>query len=534
MITGHWTDVHNFPLVKENTIKSGSLATILKESVSRFADNLAIKTDDCKITFRELDNISSNIAGSLRLYGLEKQERVIIFLPNAPETVLAFWSVVRGGCTCVMTNPLYSEGELQHQIEDSGAKMIITCDLLLSKASAVLAKTKITDVFVIKMGNEEQKYEDPRIHPWSDLLKPNQGYTCKTIDPEKDLAFLQYTGGTTGVSKGCMITHANAVANAFQVCAMFRKYLSDGVEAFVCVLPYFHSYGLMTSILFPTIYGASQTPLPRFSPRSLLSTIQKEKITVIPSAPSIFNACLSQSDIDNYDLSSLKLVVSGSAPLSVANMQTFEEKTGALISEGYGLSEASPVTHFSPLDGPHKFGSIGIPLPFTDAKIVDVEYGIKELGVGENGELCIRGPQVMLGYYNHQVETDMVLRDGWLYTGDIAHYDEDGYFFITDRKKDLIICGGYNVYPREVEEVLFRHPKVKEAAVIGSKSETRGEIVKAFIVLKEGVTSDSKEIIAYCRQNLANYKVPREIVFKDSLPKTAVGKILRRQLQEEK
>lgn len=534
MLTGHWTDIRNFPLVRENVLKQGTLVTLLQEAVKQFSDKIAVKQDDFKMSYKELDEKTSKIAGNLRLCGLEKQERVAIFLPNLPETVMAFWSVARSGCVCVMTNPLYSEGELKHQFIDSNTKIIITCDLLLGKVLNVLDSTEATDVFVIKLTENEQNYEDPRVHPWSDLFKENQGYSCKTIDPEKDLAFLQYTGGTTGISKGCMITQSNALSNAQQVAAMFDKYLTKGEERFVCVLPYFHSYGLMVSILLPTILGSSQTPLPRFSPRNLLSTIQKEKITVMPSAPSIFNACITQSDVDNYDVSSLKLLISGSAPLSVANLQTFEQKTGAMISEGYGLSEASPVTHFSPLDGPHKVGSIGVPIPFTEAKIVDVEYGIKELGVGEQGELCIRGPQVMLGYYNQKAETDLVIRDGWLYTGDIARYDEEGYFYITDRKKDLIICGGYNVYPREVEEALFRHPKVREAAVVGARSETRGEIVKAFIVLKEGVSSDSKEIIAYCRQNLANYKVPREIVFKDSLPKTAVGKILRRQLQDDK
>ncbi len=533
MLTGRWTDNNNIPLVREEVLKPGSLHTLLKEAVAKFSEKPAFKMGDFRMTYKELGSITATIAGNLRLYGLEKQQKVLIFLPNTPETVIAIWSVVIGDCTCVMTNPLYSDSELLHQITDSESTMIITCDLLLPKVIDVLDKTSVSDVFVVKLSDAEQNYEDERIHPWSDLLKPNRGYYCKHIDPQKDLAFLQYTGGTTGVSKGCMITHANALANCQQVSSMFTKYLFEGQEAFICVLPYFHSYGLMVSILFPTMIGASQTPLPRFSPKGFLATIQKERITAMPSAPSIFNACITQKDIDSYDLSSLKVLISGSAPLSLANMQAFEQKTGAIISEGYGLSEASPVTHFSNMDFPKKEGSIGMPLPFTEAKIVDVEYGIKEMGVGEQGELCIRGPQVMLGYYNHKVETDLVIRDGWLYTGDIARYDEDGYFYITDRKKDLIICGGYNVYPREVEEVLYKYPKVREAAVIGAKSETRGEIVKAFVVLKEGETADSKEIIAYCRQNLANYKVPREIVFKDSLPKSAVGKILRRQLQEQ-
>ena len=534
MLTGRWNDVNNVPLKKEDILKPGSLLTLLQEAVAKFADKLAFKIGDFKMTYKELGYITSKIAGNLRLYGLEKQQKVLILLPNTPQTVIAIWSVVTSGCTCVMTNPLYSDTELLHQIKDSESTMVITCDLLLSKVKAVLDQTSITDVFVVKLSDEEQKYEDPRLHTWDELLKENRGYVCKTIDPHNDLAFLQYTGGTTGISKGCMITHANALSNCQQVRSMFTKYLLDGQEAFICVLPYFHSYGLMVSILFPTMIGASQTPLPRFSPKSFLATIQKERITAMPSAPSIFNACITQKDIDSYDLSSLKVLISGSAPLSLASMQAFEQKTGAIISEGYGLSEASPVTHFSNMDLPKKEGSIGMPLPFTEAKIVDVEYGIKELGPGEQGELCIRGPQVMLGYYKHKVETDLVIRDGWLYTGDIARYDEDGYFYITDRKKDLIICGGYNVYPREVEEVLYKYPKVREAAVIGSKSETRGEIVKAFVVLKEGETADAKEIIAYCRQNLANYKVPREVVFKDNLPKSAVGKILRRQLQDEK
>ena len=534
MLTGRWNDVNNVPLKKEDILKPGSLLTLLKESVEKFADKPAFKIGDYKMTYKELGYVTSKIAGNLRLYGLEKQQKVLILLPNTPQTVIAIWSVVTSGCTCVMTNPLYSDTELLHQIKDSESTMVITCDLLLSKVKAVLDQTSITDVFVVKLSEEEQKYEDPRLHTWDELLKENRGYACKTIDPQNDLAFLQYTGGTTGISKGCMITHANALSNCQQVRSMFTKYLLDGQEAFICVLPYFHSYGLMVSILFPTMIGASQTPLPRFSPKSFLATIQKERITAMPSAPSIFNACITQKDIDSYDLSSLKVLISGSAPLSLASMQAFEKKTGAIISEGYGLSEASPVTHFSNMDLPKKEGSIGMPLPFTEAKIVDVEYGIKELGPGEQGELCIRGPQVMLGYYKHKVETDLVIRDGWLYTGDIARYDDDGYFYITDRKKDLIICGGYNVYPREVEEVLYKYPKVREAAVIGSKSETRGEIVKAFVVLKEGETADAKEIIAYCRQNLANYKVPREVVFKDNLPKSAVGKILRRQLQDEK
>ena len=241
-----------------------------------------------------------------------------------------------------------------------------------------------------------------------------------------------------------------------------------------------------------------------------------------------------KEEIDNYDLTSMKLVISGSAPLPVALIEIFEKKTGAMISEGYGLSEASPVTHFSPLFFPsRKIGSIGLPMPSTDVKIVDVEYGVKELGVEQNGELCIRGPQVMKGYYKQPAATEEVLVDGWLHTGDIAKYDKDGFFYITDRKKDLIICGGYNVYPREIEEVLYKHPKISEACVVGIKDQVRGEAVKAYVVAKPGEELEKREIIAFCRKNLANYKIPRDIEIRESLPKSPVGKILRRELRDE-
>ena len=251
------------------------------------------------------------------------------------------------------------------------------------------------------------------------------------------------------------------------------------------------------------------------------------------SAPSIFNACLSQKDIDSYDLSSLKLIISGSAPLVVSQMELFEQKTGAKIVEGYGLSETSPVTHFNPIFGNRKPGSIGLPLPSTEAKIVDVEYGTREMPAGEHGEIVIKGPQVMKGYYLQPGQTDMVLRDGWLYTGDIGYCDNEGYFYVTDRKKDLIISGGYNIYPREVEEVLFRYPKIKEAVVVGIKHPTRGEAPRAFVVPAEGETIDRNDLIDFCRKNMANYKVPRDIEFRDNLPKSAVGKVLRRMLREE-
>ncbi|MCK9457555.1 MAG: long-chain fatty acid--CoA ligase [Candidatus Riflebacteria bacterium] len=512
-----------------------SLADLIENTAKNYPDLPALKGENGVINYKEFNRITSVIAGNLRLFGLHRQEKICLFLPNCNETVLAFWSVVRGATVGVMTNPLYSEKELLTQIIDSDSKMLITNDLLIGKVMGIIDKTKLEKVFVVKTeNNTEIDFSDERVLPWEELLMQNRGYTAKHIDSENDLALLQYTGGTTGISKGCMLTHKNLSANAEQCKQIFGVVLKTGKEKFVGVLPFFHIYGLQMSVILPVLLASEIIPVLRFTPRGLLSAIQAEKITTMASAPSIFGACLSQKDIDSYDLSSLKLIISGSAPLPVSQMETFEKKTGARISEGYGLSETSPVTHFSPALGKvRRPGSIGVPVPSTETKIVDVEYGVKELGVGEHGELCVRGPQVMKGYYKQPGQTEMVLRDGWLYTGDIACYDKDGFFYITDRKKDLIISGGYNIYPREVEEVLFAHPKIKEAVVIGIKDQIRGEAVKAFVVLNEGETLDKTELVTYCRKNLANYKLPREVEFRDSLPKSAVGKILRRELREE-
>lgn len=512
-----------------------SLADLIENTAKNYPDLPALKGENGVINYKEFNRITSVIAGNLRLFGLHRQEKICLFLPNCNETVLAFWSVVRGATVGVMTNPLYSEKELLTQIIDSDSKLLITNDLLIGKVMGIIDKTKLEKVFVVKTeNNTEIDFSDERVLPWEELLMQNRGYTAKQIDSENDLALLQYTGGTTGISKGCMLTHKNLSANAEQCKQIFGVVLKTGKEKFVGVLPFFHIYGLQMSVILPVLLASEIIPVLRFTPRGLLSAIQAEKITTMASAPSIFGACLSQKDIDSYDLSSLKLIISGSAPLPVSQMETFEKKTGARISEGYGLSETSPVTHFSPALGKvRRPGSIGVPIPSTETKIVDVEYGVKELGVGEHGELCVRGPQVMKGYYKQPGQTEMVLRDGWLYTGDIACYDKDGFFYITDRKKDLIISGGYNIYPREVEEVLFAHPKIKEAVVIGIKDQIRGEAVKAFVVLNEGETLDKTELVTYCRKNLANYKLPREVEFRDSLPKSAVGKILRRELREE-
>ena len=513
--------------------KIPSLPELLQSISAKYPEKSAIKAQGVSITYKNLNRITAVISGNLRLLGLNHGDKVCIFLPNRKETILAFWAVTRGGFIGVMTNPLYSEDELVHQINDSGSKIIITSSVLLEKVINSIDRTKIQNVIVVQ--NEcNTEPNDQRILAWNELLKENRGYTENNIDIENDIALLQYTGGTTGISKGCMLTHKNLVVNAMAIKQFFSPILKEGAEKFLGVLPFFHIYGLQFCVIACAYLAGESIPIARFSPKAMLSSIQNDKITAIPCSPSIFSACLSQKDIETYDFSSLKVLMSGSAPLPLAQKQAFEKRTGAVISEGYGLSESSPVTHFTPLKTiKTKLCSIGVPFPGTEAKIVDVEYGIKELGVNEDGELCVKGPQVMKGYYNQKGQTEMVLKDGWLHTGDIAHYDEDGYFYITDRKKDLIISGGYNVYPREIEEVLFKFRKVKEVAVIGVSDELRGEIAKAIVVLKDGETATKQEIIAFCREHLANYKVPKQVEFRTSIPKTAVGKIQKEALRKE-
>ena len=329
-----------------------------------------------------------------------------------------------------------------------------------------------------------------------------------------------------------MITHANLCSNALQ-CTTMLPGMGENQELFLGVLPYFHIYGLTVCLNLCTALGATQIPFPRYMPGDVLKTIHKERPTVFPGAPSVYISLLQQKNVGTYDLSSIRYCVSGSAPMPVEWFEQFKNATGARICEGYGLSEASPVTHINPLHGVAKHGSIGLPVPGTDAKIVDMELGGPPLPPGKLGELAVRGPQVMAGYFNRPDETADVLRNGWLYTGDIAYMDEDGYFFIVDRKKDLIISAGYNIYPREIDEILHQHPKVQEAVAVGIPCDARGEVVKVFVVPKAGEKPTKAEIIGFCRQKLAGYKVPRHVEFRESLPKTMVGKVLRRALRAE-
>jgi long-chain acyl-CoA synthetase len=345
-----------------------------------------------------------------------------------------------------------------------------------------------------------------------------------------DIACLQYTGGTTGVSKGAILTHGNLVINAWQTCHWLTSG-KNGAEVMVAALPFFHIYAMTCVMISAVMTGSSVIVLPRFETRAVLSAFRKYRPSIFHGVPTMYVALNTLPKHNQRDFQSLRVCMSGGGPLPMEVQEKFERLTGARLVEGYGLTEASPVTHVNPPDGISKVGSIGLLIPGTEARIMDLESGTREMPDGEIGEIVIRGPQVMKGYWNKPSETAKVLRNGWLYTGDIARRDPDGYFAIVDRKKDLIIAGGYNIYPREVEEVLFEHPKIKEVVVIGVPDEYRGETVKAFIVPKDGATVAPREIIAFCRERLAAYKVPTEIEFRESLPKSGVGKYLRRELR---
>ncbi|RAK21311.1 long-chain acyl-CoA synthetase [Anoxybacillus vitaminiphilus] len=530
-----------------------TLQQFLREAASQFPNKIAIHFLGKELTFQEVYKQALKLANYLVKLGLKKGDRVSVMLPNCPQAVISYYGVLLAGGVVVQTNPLYTERELEHQLNDSGAEILITLDLLYPKAVKMKAVTNLKHLIITSIKDYlpfikklfyplVQKKQQQTIvkvkeqedqHLFSNIIAFTEEKEIEVdMDPIEDIALLQYTGGTTGFPKAAMLTHRNLIANTL-MCAHWMYKCEKGNESILGVLPFFHVYGMTAVMNLSIMEGYKMILLPKFDPETTLKTIQKLKPTLFPGAPTIYIALLNHPDLKNYDLSSIKVCISGSAPLPVEVQEKFEAITGGKLIEGYGLTEASPVTHANFLwDGERVRGSIGVPWPDTEAKIISLETG-EEAKVNEIGELVVRGPQVMKGYWNQPVETEAVLRDGWLYTGDLGYMDERGYFFIVDRKKDMIIAGGYNIYPREVEEVLYEHPKVQEAAVVGVPDAYRGETVKAFIVLKQGEDCTTEELDQFARSRLAAYKVPRIYEFRKELPKTAVGKILRRVLIEE-
>jgi len=543
--------------------------SLLAKAAQRFPDSEAVVFPIAprakRLTYRKLVEEAERFARALASLGVKKGDRVGLVLPNCPQFVVAFYALQRLGAVSVGNNPLYTEREMTHQLKDAGVDTVVVLDVLYPLIGAIRDEVGLRKVIVTKIGDYlgfpinklsevKQKREaqkeghpwppvpsDADVLQWADLMRSASGDLPELkVDAREDVACLVYTGGTTGLSKGAMLTHYNVVSNALQTAAWFVD-VEEGNEGIMCVLPFFHSYGLNAVMSVGIAKGMKLILLPRFELEMALKAVAKEKPTLFPGVPRIYIAINESPETKEHDLSSIRACFSGAAPLPVAVAEKFEGITGGKLVEGYGLTETSPVTHINPIYGKRKFGSIGLPIPDTDCKIVDLDDPEKEMPPGEPGELCLAGPQIMKGYWNKPGETDEMIRvhkDGirWLHSGDVATVDDEGYFSIVDRKKDMIIVSGFNVYPTDVEQVLYRHPKIQKVAVVGIDDAKTGEAVKAFIVLKEGQESTPDEIMTWAKDpkhGLTGYRAPKHVEFRDALPETMVGKVLRRVLQQE-
>lgn len=528
-----------------------TLPEFLEESARRFPSLMALSFQGYSITFHELNIMVNRFAKALQEFGIRKGDRVAILLPNLIPCVVSYYATLKVGGIAVMNNPLYSDRELEHQFNDSASKLLITLDLLGNRMIDLRSKTGIKTIIYTSIGDylpfpksllfplvgkKKKLAADvkaaPDLHQWKSVLSKYSPDPKPVKISNEDVAMFQYTGGTTGVSKGVMLTHENLSKQVQQISAWFPQF-EKGKEIMLGALPYFHVFGLSAAMNFSVFMGWGQILVPKPQPEPLLEAIRKYKPTFAPLVPTMYIGILNHPDINKTDLTSIKGCFSGSAPLPVEVIRSFEQKTGAVIVEGFGLTEATPVTHINPFGGERKVGSIGLPISDTLCRIVTLDDRTKDMPVGEPGELLIQGPQVMKGYWNMPAETALTLNEGWLHTGDIATMDPEGYFYIVDRKKDMVISGGYNVYPREIDEVFYDHPKVLEACSIGIPHPTRGEAVKVFVVLKEGEKATAEELLAHCQNKLAKYKLPTEIEFRQNLPKSSVGKVLRKELKDQ-
>jgi long-chain acyl-CoA synthetase len=547
-----WLDSYPPGVPEHVEVPRANLARLLADAARDFPHAPALHFEGRTTSYAELAEQAWRFAGALAGLGVTKGTKVGIILPNSPQVVVAFFATLRLGGVVVLNNPLYTEPELEHQLGDAGVEVLICLDLFYERVRPLRERLGIREVIVTSMLDELPALKrvlapytkrgreasvtvskDEPVLRWRELLRRAETKPPEAeVDPASDLALLQYTGGTTGLAKGVMLSHANMLANAEQVRAWFPD-ADPGHEIMMAVLPFFHVYGLTVCLLLGVRLRAALVLLPRFQLGTVLAAIDHYRPTLFPGVPTMYVAINNAVAGGGHDLSSIKACLSGAAPLPLEVAERFERFSGGRLVEGYGLSESSPVALANPIYGKRKAGTIGMPLPDTLARVADPVDPSQTLPAGQPGELALRGPQVMLGYWNRPEETAGVLRDGWLLTGDIAVMDEEGYFSIVDRKKDLIIAGGYNVYPREVEEVLYEHPKVREVCVAGVPDAYRGETVKAFVVLRAGQRATAEEIREFAKARLAAYKVPRTIEFRDELPTSMVGKVLRRALVEE-
>lgn len=543
-----------------NAYESGVPATMVypDEPLFRFLDNAAAKYPDRpaliffdrRISYRALVSLVNRFANALIALGLQKGDRVAIHLPNSPQFVIAYYGALRAGAVVSALSPLYTESELVHQLNDCGAETVVTLTSTYTRLKTIQPSTPINNVIVTNIKEFfpwhrkmlftllREKKEGHRANVESgDLhlhrLLRRSPDTPPPVDVQTcDLALLQYTGGTTSLPKAAMLTHRALVTNVIQA-AHWNTIAEEGKEIFLGVLPFFHLYAQQIAMNQALYLGATLILLPRYERKSLLRVIDRYRPTLFPGVTTLYAKLMEDPELGEHDLSSIKLCLSGAMALPQELQEKFEGISGGRLIEGYGMTETGPLTHANPARGKCKVGSIGLPITDTDARIVSIEDSKTDMPTGQIGEICVRGPQLMLGYWNRPNETAKVIRHGWLHTGDLGKMDDEGFFFVVGRIKEMIIVGGFKVFPREVEELLHTHPKIKEAAVVGIKDARHGELPVAFIVLKENQTLTAAEITAYCRRQLASYKVPRQVEFRAELPKSLVGKILKRKLVEE-
>lgn len=570
-----WLSSYDPGVPKNLALEDITLPEMLASAAVRFPNRIAVHFQNRAMTYRELESHVARFAAGLAALGLQKGDRVAIHLPNLPQTIIAFYGTLAAGGVAVMTNPLYVAREIEHQWKDAGCTIAVTMDFLMrGPLEEIRSKLPVREWIVASIP-EYLKFplnvlaplklrrlqppaiadipREPNVRRFSEVVgsrakaaamkgaaalrgeRPfNVAERVKSVGlVSSDLAVLQYTGGTTGVAKGAMLTHGNLSANAQQMVAWYPG-AKVGGEVFLAALPFFHVFGLTVALNFAMRLAGTIVVMP--NPRDikgLVAAIEHHRISIFPIVPSLVRAISSHPRIEKADLSSVTICVSGSAPLPEATMRRFEEMTGGRIIEGFGLTEASPVTHCNPVDGNRKVNAIGLPVSETDGKIVSPEDGTTPVGIGEEGELLIRGPQVMRGYWNQPGETAATLKDGWLHTGDLATMDEQGYFRIVGRMKEMIVAGGYKIYPDEIDRVLAMHPAVFESATIGVPDERRGETVKSFVVLRPGMSAEPAALLEHCIKSLAPYKVPKQLELRGELPKSSALKILRRVLLEE-
>ena len=511
------------------------LYEILTDTARKYPKETAIAYNDMEIAYSELNALSERFASGLSSINVRKGDRVAIFLPNIPQFIVAYYGILKAGAVVTTISPLHREREVEHQLNDSEAETVITLDSLHPIIENIWTETNLRHEVTTssqKLGSEIE--EKSNICSFHRMLNENAKPPNVEINPSEDLAALQYTGGTTGIAKAAMLTHANLVANTIAFANWIRG--TEAKETFLAALPLFHIYGMTTSMNVPISLAAKLVLLPKFNTTIALETIQTQKVTVFCGVPTMYAALLANPKLSKFNLTSIRVCISGASPLPPQVQKQFMEVTGGLLAEGYGLTEASPVTHCNPVDNTTKtvrVGSIGLPLPDTDSCIFDLETGLRLLKAEETGELAVKGPQVMKGYWRNPQETDLVLRGGWLFTGDIGKMDCEGYFYITDRKKDLIKYKDYSVYPREIEDVLYEHPAVKLCAVVGKPDQNAGEIPKAYVVLKDNATVTAEEILHFVEDKVATYKRIHEIEFRKELPISSAGKVLKRVLREE-